>query len=90
MTEHEVLRRVAHHRAIHEQRDVMSVSMLAALLQAVVDRVQTDVMAIGARMDALVFLRSLMFMDVSHCFVSFWVGIVGSGNLTIYNALKRR
>lgn len=54
----------------------MSVSMLAALLQAVVDRVETDVMAIGARVDALVFLRPLVFVDVSHCFASFLVGVV--------------
>lgn len=56
MAEHEVMCGVAHLGAVQKQADVFRISVLAAFLQAVMNRVQTRVVAFFAGMNALVHL----------------------------------
>ncbi|MEY2489817.1 MAG: hypothetical protein QOC70_1759 [Verrucomicrobiota bacterium] len=64
MTQHKVVAGIANLHAIHEDTDMMRVSVLAAFMEPIVDGVETGIAAILAVMDALVHLRSLMFVNV--------------------------
>lgn len=64
MTQHKVMRDVAHFRTVHQYADVMGVGMFAALFQAVVNFVKAGIMALFTIVDAFVHLRALMFMNV--------------------------
>ncbi|MHB1077918.1 MAG: hypothetical protein ACYC67_00860 [Prosthecobacter sp.] len=73
--QHEVMRCVANLGTILQQADVMSIGMFATFLQAVMDRVKTDIVALFACMDAIMHFRGLMFVDVLHWSLSVgWVG----------------
>jgi hypothetical protein len=71
--QHEILRGVAHLRAVLEETDVMCIGMLAAFFQAVVDRMNGDVVTLAAGIDAFIHFGGLMFVYVWH-FASFCSG----------------
>lgn len=56
MTEHEVVRGMAHLHAIHEQANMMSIGMFTSLFQAVVNLMKTGIVTFFAIVDALMHL----------------------------------
>jgi len=64
MPEHEVMCDMAHLRTIHERPDVMGIGMFSSFFEAVMDFMKTSIMALFAVVDALVHLRTLMFVNV--------------------------
>ena len=64
MTQHKVMRDVAHLCTIHQYAYVMGVRVLAALLEAVVDFVKTGIVTLFTIVDAFMHLRALVFMNV--------------------------
>lgn len=66
MTQHEVMSSVANLNAIQEDADMMRVGVLSAFMQALVNGVETGITTVFAVVDALVHLRSLIFVNVRH------------------------
>ena len=66
MHQHEIMCGVAHFGAVQKQPDVFSIGVFAAFFEAVVNRVEARVVAIFAIVDALVHLRTHVFVDVAH------------------------
>jgi hypothetical protein len=64
MPQHEVMCGVAHLHTVHQQADVVSVGVLSAFLQAIVNGVKAGITTVLAVMDALMHLRGLMFVNV--------------------------
>jgi hypothetical protein len=75
MAQHEVMSDVAHLRTIHQQTDMIGISVLATFLETVVNLMKAGIVAVFAVVNALMHLGAHVFVNVTHVVVpQFCVG----------------